>query len=81
MTYCLEIERTTRLVYSLAKLKKREIQLYELKMLQLKEVFRQNPNNSMSEYKYDLAKTRYDQLKRTFIELRCLEQKIESFKH
>ena len=79
MTYSLEIEKTTRLVYSLAMIKENEIRLYEQKMLQLREVVNQHPNNLINEYRYNLAKTRHDQLKRTIKGLRRLEQKIERF--
>ena len=81
MTYCLEMEKTTKLVYSLAMIKQKEIYLYEHKMLQLKEVFIKNPHNSLNAYRYNLAKTRYDQLERTIKGLRQLEQKIERFKY
>lgn len=81
MTYSLEIEKTTRLVYSIAMIKQKEIYLYEHKMLQLKEVYMQNPNSTVNEYRYNLAKTRYEQLKMTIKGLRRLEQKIERFKY
>lgn len=79
MTYSFEIEKTTRLVCTLAMIKENEIRLYKEKMLELKEVLNQHPNSFVHEYRYNLAKTRHDQLKRTIKGLRRLEQKIEQF--
>ena len=80
MADSLEIKKTTKLVYFIAQIKETEISFYERKVIQLKEIMDQDPNNSINEYKYNLAKMRYDQLKRTTKGLRRLEQKIVNLK-
>ena len=81
MTYSLQIEKTTSLVVSLAMMKQKEISLYKEKMEKLKDVFMQNQNDSVNAFRYNLAKTRYEQLVRTTKGLRRLEHKIETFKY
>jgi len=76
MTDNSEIKTTTKLVCFLVLLKQKEITLCEGKMLQLKEIMLQDPTNSVNEYKYNLAKMRYDQLKRTTKGLQRLEEEI-----
>lgn len=77
MTDCLELKRTTALLYTLAIIKEKEISQYESKILQLKEILTQDPNNAVNTYKYNLAKMRYEQLQRTNKGLRRLKQKLE----
>ena len=81
MTYSLQIEKTTSLIVSLAMMKQKEISLYKEKMEKLKDVFMQNQNDSVNAFRYNLAKTRYEQLVRTTKGLRRLEHKIETFKY
>ena len=81
MTYNLQIEKTTSLIVSLAMMKQKEISLYKEKMEKLKDVFMQNQNDSVNAFRYNLAKTRYEQLVRTTKGLRRLEHKIETFKY
>ena len=73
-----ETKRTTNLVYFLAMAKEEEMSNYEQKILQLEKSMAQYPLTSVHEYKYNFAKRRYDQLKKTIEDLRELEQRMES---
>lgn len=71
------LENSTKyILYVLTIAKKNELELYEDKILQLKEKMNQNPDSTLIEHKYFLAKMRFDQLKRTTQELWELEQDI-----
>ncbi|WP_299121854.1 hypothetical protein [uncultured Winogradskyella sp.] len=64
------LEKSTKyILYALTIAKKNELDLYEDKILQLKEKMDQNPDSTVIEHKYFLAKMRYEQLKRTNQEL------------
>ena len=71
------LEKSTKyILYTLTIAKKNELELYENKILELKEKMNQNPDSTVIEHKYFLAKMRFDQLKRTTQELWELEQEI-----
>lgn len=71
------LEKSTKyILYTLTIAKKNELELYENKILQLKEKRDQNPDSKVIEHKYFLAKMRYDQLKRTTQELWELDREM-----
>ncbi|WP_400075298.1 hypothetical protein [Winogradskyella sp. R77965] len=71
------IEKSTKyILYTLTMTKENELSQYEDKILKLKEKMDQNPDSTVIEHKYFLAKMRYDQLKRTTQELLELDREI-----
>tara|TARA_Y100000815_G_scaffold72369_1_gene61096 strand:+ start:770 stop:1003 length:234 start_codon:yes stop_codon:yes gene_type:complete len=64
---------TKKMVQFLSELKEKELVQCKDKIVQLKRMLVQNPNDSVNEYKYQLAQIRYDQLKRTTKGLKQLE--------
>tara|TARA_R110000868_G_scaffold345022_2_gene606116 strand:- start:149 stop:436 length:288 start_codon:yes stop_codon:yes gene_type:complete len=68
---------TAKLVYAVSLLKERELRRYKQKVLELEKSIEKDSNNKLYDRKYSIVNIRYEQLIKTFKDLKQLEMELD----